>query len=74
MRFCILIFAILLFAGVASCAHVTPDSECRTRVNDCLAKCRVQPSVFEREGAFQSMPMDSRSPCERQCQDQCLWK
>jgi len=74
MKTCVLSFAILLLILGVSCAHVTPDSECRTRVNDCLAQCQGQPSVFEKEGPFQSLPMDSRSACEKQCQDLCLWK
>jgi len=72
MRWQMIAFLVLT-AVMGSCAHATPTDACRTRVNECLARCPVNASPANQSLVTPDLPMDQRTSCERQCHNLCLW-
>lgn len=62
--------AAMAMALLASCGGVTVSSECRQRITDCMRTCPA-PAIDGRSDRGFHAPADTRSDCERTCQEIC---
>lgn len=68
MRLALAAVALVLVA--ASCGNAVVTDECRRRISDCQARCPPGTTDVHPERGF-GIPIDTRSDCERRCQELC---
>jgi hypothetical protein len=70
MRLTFGILAILAVPVLASCGGVTVSDSCHQRINDCTRTCPASTLDTRSDRGFVT-PTDTRSDCERRCQEIC---
>jgi hypothetical protein len=62
--------ALMCVATLVSCGGLTVSASCRQRINDCARLCPANTVDTRSDRGFETVA-DTRTACERRCQEIC---